>query len=130
MQNKLWTISELATELGMTARAIRFYEDKGLLNPQRVGLNRVYNYQDRARLKLALRGKRLGFSLDEIREFLDLYQLDMTKVTQMQFLLTRVQEKAAQLRRQQEDLAAMLHELESIEADCQQHLAQTPVTKA
>lgn len=124
MQNKLWTISELATELGMTARAIRFYEDKGLLNPQRVGLNRVYNYQDRARLKLALRGKRLGFSLDEIREFLDLYQLDMTKVTQMQFLLTRVQEKAAQLRRQQEDLVAMLQELDAIEVECQQIIEQ------
>lgn len=123
-QNKLWTISELANELGMTARAIRFYEDKGLLNPQRVGPNRVYNYQDRARLKLALRGKRLGFSLDEIREFLDLYQADMTKSTQLQYLLHQVKKKTAVLRRQQEDITAMLHELESIESECLQHLDQ------
>ena len=125
MQTKLWSISELASELGMTARAIRFYEDKGLLTPQRVGLNRVYNYQDRARLKLALRGKRLGFSLDEIREFLELYQIDKINVSQMQFLLTRVQEKAAQLRRQQDDLVAMLQELETIAVECQQTLNQT-----
>ncbi|WP_020558671.1 MerR family transcriptional regulator [Thiofilum flexile] len=124
MQTKLWTISELASELGMTTRAIRFYEDKGLLTPQRVGVNRVYNYQDRARLKLALRGKRLGFSLGEIREFLELYQLDMTKVPQMQFLLTRVQDKTNQLRRQQEDLAAMLQELEALEVECQDILRQ------
>ena len=125
MQNKLWTISELANELGMTPRAIRFYEDKGLLNPQRVGANRVYNYKDRARLKLALRGKRLGFSLGDIREFLDLYHVDLApqKVTQLEFLLKNVQEKAAQLRRQQEDLAVMLQELAYIEADCKARLS-------
>ena len=74
MQHKLWTISELADELNVTTRTIRFYEDKDLLRPQRLGANRVFNYQDRARLHLILRGKRLGFSLEEIREFIELYK--------------------------------------------------------
>ena len=77
MQHKLWTISELANELNVTTRTIRFYEDKDLLRPQRLGANRVFNYQDRARLHLILRGKRLGFSLEEIKEFIELYKTEV-----------------------------------------------------
>lgn len=75
---RLYTVTELAAELGMTARAIRFYEDKGLITPQRAGTTRVYSSRDRARMILILRGKRLGFSLGTIREYLDLYDADVT----------------------------------------------------
>ncbi|MEZ5537226.1 MAG: MerR family DNA-binding transcriptional regulator [Thiolinea sp.] len=118
--NQLLTISELSDELGVTARTIRFYEDKQLLKPQRVGANRVYSYKDKARIKLILRGKRLGFSLDEIREYMDLYDadLDPMQVDQIRFLLSRVQLRAEALRKQQQDIQEMLGELAGIESEC------------
>lgn len=124
MEQKLWGISELADEFCVSTRTIRFYEDKALLNPQRAGSNRVYNYQDRARLKLVLRGKRLGFSLDEIREYLELYDnsLDTRQSSQLHYLLERVRAKADTLRQQQEDLATTLEELAQIEAECMAQL--------
>lgn len=124
MQQKLWTISELAEEYQISARSIRFYEDKGLLQPQRVGTNRVYSYKDRARLKLILRGKRLGFSLEEIKEFIGLYntELDPELMGQLQFLLKNVQDKVSILKQQQLDLAMTLEELEHIEAECLKRL--------
>ena len=76
--NRLFTITELSDELGVTPRAIRFYEAKGLLAPQRAGSNRVYTYRDRARLLIILRGKRLGFSLALVQKYLDLYDADPT----------------------------------------------------
>lgn len=120
MQQKLWTISELADEYQISARAIRFYEDKGLLEPQRVGANRVYSYKDHARLKLVLRGKRLGFSLEEIREFIGLYnsELGPEQTEQLQFLLKNVQDKVSVLKQQQLDLAMTLDELMHIETEC------------
>ena len=120
MQQKLWTISELADEYQISARAIRFYEDKGLLEPQRVGANRVYSYKDHARLKLVLRGKRLGFSLEEIREFIGLYnsELGPEQTEQLQFLLKNVREKVSVLKQQQLDLAMTLDELTHIETEC------------
>ncbi len=120
MQQELWTISELADEHGISARTIRFYEDKGLLEPQRVGANRVYNYKDRARLKLVLRGKRLGFSLEEVKEFIALYNtgLDPDQSGQLSYLLKSVREKVRVLRQQQLDLATTLDELVKIEHEC------------
>jgi len=120
MQQELWTISELADEHGISARTIRFYEDKGLLEPQRVGANRVYNYKDRARLKLVLRGKRLGFSLEEVKEFIGLYNtgLDPDQSGQLSYLLKSVREKVRVLRQQQLDLATTLDELVKIEHEC------------
>ena len=120
MQQKLWTISELADEYAISARAIRFYEDKGLLEPQRVGANRVYSYKDHARLKLVLRGKRLGFSLEEIREFIGLYnsELGPEQTEQLQFLLKNVREKVSVLKQQQLDLMMTLDELMHIETEC------------
>jgi DNA-binding transcriptional MerR regulator len=117
---QLLTISELSDELGVTARTIRFYEDKDLLKPQRVGANRVYSYKDRARMKLILRGKRLGFSLDEIREYMDLYDADPgpMQASQIRFLLERVQLRAGVLRKQQQDIQDMLGELAGIEREC------------
>ena len=120
MQHKLWTISELADELNVTTRTIRFYEDKDLLRPQRLGANRVFNYQDRARLHLILRGKRLGFSLEEIKEFIELYKTEVNpnQTEQIDYLLQRVREKVATLRQQQQDLAMTIDELNHIETLC------------
>jgi DNA-binding transcriptional MerR regulator len=124
MEQKLWSISELADECGVTTRTIRFYEDKWLLQPQRVGANRVYNYQDKARLVLILRGKRLGFSLEDIGEFLALYhaECDPAHANQLRYLLDKVQAKVKVLRQQQEDLALTLQELTRIETECLSHL--------
>ncbi|MBU0656871.1 MAG: MerR family DNA-binding transcriptional regulator [Gammaproteobacteria bacterium] len=124
MEQKLWSISELADECGVTTRTIRFYEDKGLLQPQRAGSNRVYNYKDKARLILILRGKRLGFSLEDIGEFLALYhaECDPAHASQLQYLLDKIQAKVKLLRQQQEDLALTLQELTRIETECLSHL--------
>ena len=120
MQHKLWTISELADELNVTTRTIRFYEDKDLLRPQRLGANRVFNYQDRARLHLILRGKRLGFSLEEIKEFIELYKTEVnpSQREQIDYLLQRVRAKVVSLRQQQQDLTMTIDELNHIETLC------------
>ncbi len=112
---RLYTVTELAHELGVTARAIRFYEAKGLLDPRRVGQNRVYTYRDRARLLLILRGKRLGFSLAEVQEYLDLYDADPTHKEQFLHLLRGVRERIADLEQQRRDLELTLDELREIE---------------
>lgn len=111
---QLYTVNQLAEELEITPRALRFYEVKGLLAPNRIGNNRVYTKRDRARLKLILRGKRLGFSLAEIREYLDLYNVD-GGVEQQKTLLKRVQKRLKDLARQREDLEATVQELKDIE---------------
>ena len=111
---RLTTITETAAALGITARAIRFYETKGLIAPQRVGANRVYNHRDRGRLKLILRAKRLGFSLEDIREYLDLYDADPVQLEQQQLLLAKVEKRIAELEQQQTDLAITLDELRGI----------------
>src|SRR5271163_2966883 len=102
VQNRLYTVTELAKELGMTARAIRFYEDKGLIAPQRAGTTRVYSARDRARMILILRGKRLGFSLSAIREYLDLYDADVTHHAQLRALLAGVAKRRDQLLQQRQ----------------------------
>ena len=112
---RLYSITELAEELGVTARAIRFYEAKGLLRPQRVGANRVYDYRDRARLLLILRGKRLGFSLAEIQQYLDLYDADPTHKKQLVHLLAGARERIDELQSQRRDLDLTLEELREIE---------------
>ena len=119
---KLLTVTELAHELGVTARAIRFYEDKGLIAPQRVGNRRVYSNRDRGRLVLILRGKRLGFSLREIREWLELYDAGPDQVEQMKRLLILTRERLATLEAQYDDLEATIEELREIESEVVQHL--------
>src|ERR1700753_3116958 len=96
-QGPLYTVTELAKDLGMTARAIRFYEDKGLITPLRAGTTRVYSTRDRARMILILRGKRLGFSLSTIKEYLDLYDTDITQHAQLRLLLAGVARRRDQL---------------------------------
>ena len=114
---ELFTIGELAAAFALSPRAIRFYEDQGLLLPQRVGTQRVYSRRDRARLQLILRGKRLGFSLADIREFLDLYDADRSKHLQMAMTLDRTRSRIRDLEQQLEDITITLAELRDMEAE-------------
>ena len=108
-------IQHLAHELGITTRTIRFYEDKGLIEPQRVGTTRVYTKREFGRMQLILRGKRLGFSLREIQEFLDLYDVDPDHVEQMRTLRDKVAHRVVDLEKQRMALEQTLQELRSIE---------------
>lgn len=119
-----YSISELAREFDITTRSIRFYEDQGLLDPSREGQTRIYSKQDRVRLKLTLRGKRLGFSLAEIRELFDLYDADKSSRSQLQTMLGLVAEKRETLQQQMEDIRMVLLELDAAEQRCQQALGQ------
>jgi DNA-binding transcriptional MerR regulator len=112
----VYSIGDLATGLGVSSRAIRFYEDQGMLSPQRVGGNRVYSQRDLARLKLILRGKRLGFSLSDIRELLDLYDVDHDHLEQMNQTLQKGRARIAELELQLGELQMTLHELRELEA--------------
>ncbi|MBK8839020.1 MAG: MerR family DNA-binding transcriptional regulator [Hyphomonadaceae bacterium] len=107
---KTYTISELAREFQVTPRALRFYEDKGLLSPTRDGLNRVYSTRDRARLKLILQGKSVGFSLSDIREILDLYTLEGHRA-QLKLSLKKSRDQIRNLEKQREDVEAALETL-------------------
>ena len=111
----LFSVNQLAEELGVTPRAIRFYEAKGLIAPQRAGTMRVFTRRDRARLQLVLRGIRLGFSLAEVREYLDLYDADRSQREQVRLLLGKVQDRIARLEGQRRDLEQALRELRDIE---------------
>jgi len=111
----LYSIGDLAAELAVSPRAIRFYEDRGLLKPQRIGGNRVYTHGDRARLKLILRGKRLGFSLADIKEMLDLYNVDPDHLEQLRVTLEKGRARIAELERQRAEIAATLAELRELE---------------
>ena len=111
----LFAIADLSQEFGISTRAIRFYEAKGLLNPERVGGTRVFRRRDRARLILILRGKRLGFSLRDIKEYLDLYVVDTTQSEQLQHLVKKARERITQLEGQLQAVKTTLQELRDIE---------------
>ena len=113
---QFYSVTQLALDLGVTARTIRFYEDKGLISPRRAGNNRVYTMRDRARMILILRGKKLGFSLREIKEFLDLYDVDPTQAKQLRLLLTAVHDRIVQLEDQRVALDEALGELRDVES--------------
>lgn len=114
MSSTTYGISDLAREFDVTTRTIRFYEDKGLIAPARDGQRRVYSARDRVRLKLIMRGKRLGFSLDEIRRMIDLYDEDPSEVRQLRLFLEKIDERRQVLSRQQEDITAILDELDRL----------------
>lgn len=118
-QALLYSVSQLARQLGVTARTIRFYEDKHLITPQRAGTTRVYTHRDRARLVLILRGKRLGFSLREIKEFLDLYDADPEHHLQTRQLLAAVRKRVAKLQEQRAAIDESLAELTEIDRQCE-----------
>ena len=115
MKEELYTATELGDILGISARTLRFYETKKLINPIRVGNRRIYNYKDSARMKLILRGKRIGFSLDEIKKFLDLYDADPSQVKQLKLLQGGVEQRMNQLNQQKKDITKTLNELKEIQ---------------
>ena len=122
--SETYGIAELAREFDVTTRTIRFYEDKGLLAPLREGQRRVYAPRDRVRLRLIMRGKRLGFSLQEIRQLIDLYDVDPSEVTQLRYFLDKIHEHKETLVGQQKDIAETLAEMERIEAQCSSLLSE------
>lgn len=119
-----YTISDLAKEFGITTRTIRFYEDQGILNPERNGSGRVFNNRDRVRLKLTLRGKRLGFSLAEIRELFDLYDIARDEKRQLDEFQAKLQKRRAMLEERREDLEVMLNEVAFFETQCRKLLTE------
>ena len=128
--SRSFTIAELAAEFDVTPRAIRFYEDTGLLEPVRAGRNRVYSQRDRTRLKLTLRGKRLGLSLSEILQLVRMYDSAADTAPQLQAFMAVLQSHRAQLERQQDDIRVMLGEIGQHEQRCKRLLATAANTAA
>ena len=114
----VYSISDLAAEFDVTTRTIRFYEDQGLIAPLRQGTRRLFRPRDRTRLKLILRGKRLGFSLAEILEIVDLYDAAPGELGQLRLLISKVSKRRAYLRQQLQDIEATLSDLDAVEARC------------
>jgi DNA-binding transcriptional MerR regulator len=126
---RTFTIRQLCVEFACTPRALRFYEDKGLLAPARQGLNRVYSYRDRARLKLILRGKRVGLALAEIREILELYDRPDGAVAQNALALTKFRARITTLEQQREDIDHSIEVLKDACANLEAQLAKAPQAK-
>jgi DNA-binding transcriptional MerR regulator len=120
--DRSYSISELATEFGVTTRTIRFYEEKGLIHPRRVGQKRLYSPSDRVRIKLILRGKRIGMTLQESVEVIDLYDPAHNNRSQLHSLVRTVQEKRERLLRQKRDIEDMLAGLDEVQTLCEQGL--------
>ena len=118
MADTTYTITELAREFGLTTRAIRFYEDHGLIAPTRAGRNRVYGNRDKVRLQLTLRGKRLGLSLSEIRELIDMYDAAKDERAQVERLQQVLQKRRSILEQQREDIEVVLGEIAAFEEQC------------
>jgi len=119
-----WSIAELAEEFGVTLRTIRFYEDRGLITPERRGQQRVFRPRDRVRLALILRGRRLGFSLEEIRTIVDMYDAEPGEGGQLRYLLEQICLRRAELEQRRTDIEQTLAELDEVEARCRDDLAR------
>ncbi|MEQ8321293.1 MAG: MerR family DNA-binding transcriptional regulator [Rhodospirillales bacterium] len=122
--SETYGIAELAKEFGVTTRTVRFYEDKGLISPTREGQRRIYSPRDRVRLRLIMRGKRLGLSLDEIAELIDLYDADPSEVTQLKQFVDVIRERKSVLESQKKDIEDSLSEMNRLEKQCVQLLSQ------
>ena len=122
--NKTYSISDLANEFDITTRTIRFYEEKGYLNPKREGTRRIYSPTNRTSLRLILRGKRLGLSLDETADMIQMYGSPRNNRKQLEIFITRIGEKRAELERKQRDLKVLLDDLQNVEDQCHLALAE------
>ena len=118
-----WSITELAEEFGVTLRTLRHYEDVGLITPERRGSARVFHARDRIRLQLILRGKRLGFSLPEIRTIVNMYDEQPGEAGQLHYLLEQIEVRRAELDRLRRDIDDTLRELDEVADRCRQDLA-------
>lgn len=119
---RTWTIAQVADEFGVTHRAVRHYEELGLISPERRGTVRVYRRRDRTRLNLILRGKRLGFLLEEIRTIIDLYDEPRGQASQLRYVLNQINDRRADLERRRRDIEEALKELDDFEQRCQDDL--------
>jgi DNA-binding transcriptional MerR regulator len=117
------TIAEVAERYGVTHRTVRFYEDRGLITPERRGTRRIYHPRDQVRLSLILRGKRLGFSLEEITRIIDMYDEQPGEAGQLRYLLGQIEERRADLEQRQQDVLAALAELADLERRCRADLS-------
>jgi DNA-binding transcriptional MerR regulator len=123
--SRTWTVGELAEDLGVTTRTLRFYEAEGLIRPARTGANRIYDHGDRARMRLILRGKRFGMSLAEIREIVTMYDgAASSERRQLEKLLVRLDEITADLRQRQRDLVKTLSEVSEVAEQCRTRLTE------
>jgi DNA-binding transcriptional MerR regulator len=121
-ERQTWTIAQVAAEFGVTHRAVRHYEDLGLISPERRGQQRVYHRRDRTRLNLILRGKRLGFPLEEIRTIIDLYDAPRGRASQLEYVLDQIDDRRADLEQRRRDLDDALKELDAFEESCRADL--------
>ena len=119
---RTWTIAEMAEQFGVTHRTVRHYEDLGLISPERRGTTRVYHRRDRTRLNLILRGKRLGFPLEEIRTIIDMYDEQPGEAGQLTYLLGQIGDRRAELERRRQDIEDSLTELAELERRCEDDL--------
>lgn len=125
MSGRTYTISELAKEFGVTTRTIRFYEEKGLISPRREGQKRLYSTADRVRIKLILRGKRIGMTLQECVDFIDMYDPEHNNTGQLNSLINDVKLRRQQLLQQRKDIDDMLAGLDEVQGLCEASLTKT-----
>jgi DNA-binding transcriptional MerR regulator len=123
-QEQQYSIGELSKLFNITARSIRFYEEQYLLVPERKGQSRIYHLKDKVRLKLILRGKRLGFSLAEIKTLFELYDTNLTSAAQLETMLALTEQKRAVLNQQLNDIQTLMNELDDVEARCKDELTE------
>ena len=124
MQEEPWSITRVAQEFGVTLRTVRWYEDRGLVTPTRRGRQRLFTARDRVRLALVLRGRRLGFPLEEIRTILDMYDAEPGETGQLRYLLEEVRRRRADLEQRRRDLEETLAEFADLERRCRDDLAR------
>ena len=122
--SRTWTIAQIAEEFAITHRTVRHYEDLNLISPERRGTARVYHRRDRTRLNLILRGKRLGFPLEEIRTIIDLYDEPTGQASQLSYVLDQIHNRRGHLERRRRDIEDALHELDEFERRCKSDLSQ------